>query len=152
DRLRGRFKNAGEQALADYELLELLLFRMIPRRDTKLLAKQLLTRFGSIGGVLGASPKLLQEVNGIGENVAIDLKVIAAIAQRSLKTEIQQRHLLSSWTAVIDYCHSVMAYESREQFRILFLDKKNMLIADEIQGVGTVDHTPVYPREVVRRA
>lgn len=152
DRLRDRFKNGGDQALADYELLEILLFRSIPRRDTKPLAKDLLRRFGSIGAILGASPKLLQEVSGVSENLATDLKVVAAISQPSLKAEIQNRQLLSSWSAVIDYCHSVMAHEDREQFRILFLDKRNMLIADEVQGVGTVDHTPVYPREIVRRA
>lgn len=152
DRLRNRFKQSGDQALADYELLELLLFRFIPRRDTKPLAKKLLARFGSIGGVLGAPTKLLQEVSGIGETVAVDLKVIAAISQRSLKTDIQNKQLLGSWSAVIEYCHAVMAHETREQFRILFLDKKNMLIADEIQGIGTVDHTPVYPREVVKRS
>jgi DNA repair protein RadC len=152
DRLRDRFKNSGDQALADYELLEILLFRSIPRRDTKPLAKELLRRFGSIGAILGASPKLLQEVSGVSENLATDLKVVAAISQRSLKTQIQNRQLLSSWSAVIDYCHAVMAHEDREQFRILFLDKRNMLIADEVQGIGTVDHTPVYPREIVRRA
>jgi DNA repair protein RadC len=152
DRLRDRFKNVGDQALADYELLEILLFRSIPRRDTKPLAKELLRRFGSIGAILGASPKLLQEVSGVSEKLATDLKVVAAISQRSLKAEIQNRQLLSSWSAVIDYCHAVMAHEDREQFRILFLDKRNMLIADEVQGVGTVDHTPVYPREIVRRA
>jgi DNA repair protein RadC len=152
DRLRERFKNGGDQALADYELLEILLFRSIPRRDTKPLAKELLRRFGSIGAILGASPKLLQEVSGVSENLATDLKVVAAISQRSLKSKIQNRQLLSSWSAVIDYCHAVMAHEDREQFRILFLDKRNMLIADEVQGIGTVDHTPVYPREIVRRA
>lgn len=152
DRLRERFKMGGEHAFADYELLELILFRLIPRKDTKAIAKALLQRFGSIGGVLGASSNLLQEVSGIGDTVALELKVIAAISQRALKTEIQNKQLLSSWSSVIDYCHATMAHESREQFRILFLDTKNMLIADEVQGVGTVDHTPVYPREIMRRA
>lgn len=152
DRLRDRFKLSGESAFADYELLELLLFRLIPRKDTKSIAKALLQRFGSVGGVLGAPSKLLQEVSGIGETVAFEIKVIAAVSQRALKSDLNNRTLLSSWSSVIDYCHAAMAHESREQFRVLFLDKKNMLIADEIQGVGTVDHTPVYPREVVKRA
>ncbi|WP_206109948.1 RadC family protein [Peteryoungia ipomoeae] len=152
DRLRARFKESGDSALADYEILELLLFRLIPRRDTKPVAKALLARFGSLAGVLGAPANLLQEVNGIGETVALDLKLVANIAQRMLKSELREKHVLSSWSSVIDYCHAAMAYETTEQFRILFLDKRNTLIADEVQGRGTVDHTPVYPREVVKRA
>ena len=152
DRLRARFSASGDGALADYEILELLLFRLIPRRDTKPVAKALLERFGTLSGVLGATPALLQEVNGIGEVVAMDLKLIAAVAQRSLKSEIRNKTVLGSWSSVIQYCHAVMAHEPREQFRFLFLDKRNTLIADEVQGLGTVDHTPVYPREVVRRA
>lgn len=152
DRLRARFKENGDSALADYEILELLLFRLIPRRDTKPVAKALLARFGSLAGVLGAPASLLQEVKGIGETVALDLKLVANVAQRMLKSELRQKHVLSSWSSVIDYCHAAMAYETTEQFRILFLDKRNTLIADEIQGRGTVDHTPVYPREVVKRA
>ncbi|HLP68548.1 MAG TPA: DNA repair protein RadC [Rhizobium sp.] len=152
DRLRTRFRESGEAALADYELLELLLFRLIPRRDTKPIAKALISRFGTLAGVLGAPPALLQEVKGIGETVALDLKLIATTAQRMLKSELKERHVLSSWSSVIDYCHAAMAYETTEQFRILFLDKRNALIADEVQGRGTIDHTPVYPREVVKRA
>ena len=152
DRLRARFMDAGPEALADYELLELLLFRSIPRRDTKPLAKALIARFGSFGAVLGADPKRLMEVPGVKEAVASDLKTVAAAAQRMLKGEIASREVLSSWNAVLDYCKAAMAYETREQFRILFLDKKNTLIADEVQQTGTVDHTPVYPREVVKRA
>lgn len=133
-------------------MLELLLFRLIPRRDTKPVAKALLQRFGSISEILGAPDELLREVPGIGETVAGDLKVIAAITHRMLKTDIVDRPVLASWSAVIEYCKSAMAFERREQFRILFLDKKNRLIADEVQQTGTVDHTPVYPREVVRRA
>ncbi len=152
DRLRTRFRDAGEAALADYEILELLLFRLIPRRDTKPVAKALLDRFGTLSGVFGATPALLQEVKGIGEAVALDLKLISAVAQRSLKSEIRNKTVLASWSSVIQYCHAAMAHEPREQFRILFLDKRNALIADEVQGRGTVDHTPVYPREVVRRA
>lgn len=152
DRLRARFRDGGDTALADYEILELLLFRLIPRRDTKPIAKALLSRFGTLAGVLGAPPALLQEVKGVGETVALDLKLIATVAQRMLKSELRDKHVLSSWSSVIDYCHAAMAYETTEQFRILFLDKRNALIADEVQGRGTVDHTPVYPREVVKRA
>lgn len=152
ERLRERFRDHGEASLADYELLELFLFRLLPRRDTKPLAKALLDRFGTLGGVFGASPALLQEVEGIGETVAFELKLFAALSHRTLKREIRGKQVLSSWAALIDYCHAVMAYEPVEQFRILFLDKRNALIADEVQGRGTVDHTPVYPREVVKRA
>lgn len=152
DRLRKRFQTGGEKALEDYELLELILFRLIPRRDTKPIAKELLTKFGTLSEVFGAPTKRLQEVKGIGENVALDLKLIATISQRTLKSEIRNKHVLGSWSSLIDYCHSAMAHEKREQFRILFLDKKNVLIADEVQQTGTIDHTPVYPREVVKRA
>ena len=152
DRLRQRFKTKGSEALEDYELLELQLFRLIPRRDTKPIAKALLEKFGSLAQVFGAPAARLQEVKGIGESVAHDLKLVSHISQRMLKSELRDKQLLSSWTAVIDYCHSAMAFEEREQFRILFLDKKNVLIADEVQQTGTVDHTPVYPREVVKRA
>ncbi len=152
DRLRERFATAGHEALPDYELLELLLFRLIPRADTKPVAKALLARFGTLAQVLGAPEHLLREVKGVGPAVALDLKVIAAAAQRMLRSEIKGRQTLSSWMQVIDYCRAAMAFEEREQFRILFLDKKNALIADEVQQTGTVDHTPVYPREVVRRA
>jgi len=152
ERLRGKFREHGDTALADYELLELILFRLIPRRDTKPIAKALIERFGTLGGVFGAPLHLLQEVKGIGEAVATDLKLISAVAHRSLKSEIRGRQVLASWSSVIDYCHQAMAYETNEQFRILFLDKRNQLIADEVQQRGTVDHTPVYPREVVKRA
>lgn len=152
ERLRNRFRESGDAALADYELLELLLFRLIPRRDTKPIAKALIERFKTLGGVLGAPINLLQEVNGIGEAVALDLKLAAALSRRMLKSEIKGKTVLGSWSSVIEYCHSAMAHETREQFRILFLDKRNTLIADEVQGHGTVDHTPVYPREVVKRA
>lgn len=152
DRLRERFSSAGHTALPDYELLELLLFRLIPRADTKPVAKALLARFGTLAEVLGAPESLLQEVRGIGPAVALDLKVIAAAAHRMLRSDLKARQVLSSWMQVIDYCRAAMAFEEREQFRILFLDKKNALIADEVQQTGTVDHTPVYPREVVKRA
>jgi DNA repair protein RadC len=152
DRLRQRFRESGDRALADYELLELILFRLIPRRDTKPIAKALLARFGSLPEVFGAPVHLLTEVTGVGESVASDLKLVAAIAHRMLKGELKGRQVLGSWSSVIEYCRAAMAFEAREQFRILFLDKKNALIADEVQQTGTVDHTPVYPREVVKRA
>ncbi|MGY6709852.1 MAG: RadC family protein [Rhizobiaceae bacterium] len=152
ERLRERFRENGADALADYELLELMLFRAIPRADTKGPAKALLKRFGSFAEVLGAPEHLLREVDGIGAAAATDIKLVAAAASRMLKGEIAIRPLLSSWQQVLEYCRAAMAFETREQFRILFLDKKNVLIADEVQQSGTVDHTPVYPREVVRRA
>lgn len=152
ERLRERFREAGAAALADYELLELLLFRSIPRADTKATAKALLKRFGSFPEVLGAPEHLLREVEGVGETVALDIKAIAEAARRMTRGEVAKRQVLGSWMQVIDYCRAAMAFEPREQFRILFLDKKNALIADEVQQSGTVDHTPVYPREVVRRA
>jgi DNA repair protein RadC len=153
ERLRERFSaSVSGDALADYELLELLLFRLIPRADTKPAAKALLARFGSLSEVLGAPVARLQEVKGVGAAVALDLKIVAAAAKRMARGEIKGRELLSSWEQVLDYCRAAMAFEEREQFRILFLDKKNALIADEVQQTGTVDHTPVYPREVIRRA
>lgn len=152
DRLRQRYKKSGSEALEDYELLELILFRLIPRRDTKPIAKSLLETFGSLAEVFGASTNRLQEVKGIGEAVAQDIKLIATISQRTLKSELRDKQILASWSSLIDYCHSAMAFEEKEQFRILFLDKKNALIADEVQQTGTIDHTPVYPREVVKRA
>lgn len=152
DRLRERFVAGGADAMPDYELLELLLFRLIPRSDTKPVAKALLTRFGTLAEVLGAPAELLREVKGVGPSVALDLKIVAATAQRMARSEVRGREVLSSWNNVLDYCRAAMAFEAREQFRILFLDKKNGLIADEVQQTGTVDHTPVYPREVIKRA
>lgn len=152
DRLRDRFEEAGATALADYELLELVLFRSIPRRDVKPIAKALLQRFGTLEDVLNAPTHLLQEVDGMGRSSALDLRIIAALLQRAIRSGLRSREVLSSWSAVIDYCYAAMAHETREQFRVLFLDKKNALIADEVQQTGTVDHTPVYPREIIRRA
>ncbi len=151
-RLRQRFREAGASALSDYELLELLLFRSIPRADTKGTAKTLLKRFGSFAEVLGAPAALLREVPGVGDHVALDIKTVAAAASRMARGEIAGRQVLGSWSQVLDYCRTAMAFEPREQFRVLFLDKRNTLILDELQQSGTVDHTPVYPREVVRRA
>jgi DNA repair protein RadC len=152
DRLRARFAEAGGDGLPDYELLELVLFRSIPRRDVKPLAKELIRRFGTFAEVLSAPAHRLAEVEGVGEGVVLDLKLVEASARRIAKGAVARRPVLSSWTAVIDYCRTAMAFAEREQFRLLFLDKRNALIADEVQGSGTVDHTPVYPREVVRRA
>ncbi len=152
DRLRSRFRKGGADALPDYELLELLLFRAIPRRDTKALAKLLLARFGSFAEVISAPEPRLLEVEGVGEAVVTELKVVRAAAMRLLRSEMVQKPVLSSWSQVIAYVTAAQAYESIEQFRILFLDKRNQLIADEVQGKGTVDHTPVYVREVVKRA
>jgi DNA repair protein RadC len=152
DRLRARFMEAGSEALADYEMLELVLFRAIPVRDVKPLAKELLARFGSFAEVISAPPERLKEVEGIGDSVATDIKIIAAAAQRLAKGHVKKRPVLSSWASVLDYCRAAQAFAEKEQFRILFLDKRNQLIADEVQQEGTVDHTPVYPREVVKRA
>ena len=152
ERLRRRFRDGGAEALPDYELLELVLFRPIPRLDVKPLAKALIARFGSFTEVLAATPERLREVPGVGDAVVTELKIVHAAGLRLIKGEISQRALLSSWSAGLDYCRAAMAFAEREQFRILFLDKKNGLIADEVQGIGTVDHTPVYPREVMKRA
>jgi DNA repair protein RadC len=151
-RLKDRFMRAGREALQDYELLELILFRSIPRRDVKPLAKKLIAEFGSVAEVLGAPLSRLRTTDGIGEATAIDLKLVEAAGRELAKGAVKKRTVLGSWTAVIDYCRASMAFETREVFRILFLDKRNALIADEIQQTGTVDHTPVYPREVVKRA
>ena len=152
DRLRARFRTAGAQALADYELLELVLFRAVPRRDVKPLAKALVDRFGSFAEVVAAPPALLAEVPGVKDAIITELKVVEAAAQRLARGQVKRRPALSSWSAVIDYCRTAMAYAEREQVRVLFLDKRNQLIADEVLQTGTVDHAPVYPREVVKRA
>src|SRR5580700_6781604 len=152
ERLRGRFREAGADALSDYELLELLLFRALPRRDVKPLAKMLLEKFGSFAEVIAAPEARLAEVKGLGDASVTELKVIQAAASRLLRGAVKKRPVLSSWSTVLDYCRTAQAFADREQFRVLFLDKRNQLIADETQQVGTVDHTPVYPREVVKRA
>ena len=152
ERLRARFRDAGADTLQDYELLELVLFQSLPRRDTKPIAKALLARFGSFSEVLAAPAERLREVDGIGDATVHQLKILLAAARRFARDPIRQTELLDSWSAVLDYCRAAMAFEPVEQFRILFLDRKNRLIADEVQQSGTVDHTPVYPREVVKRA
>ena len=152
DRLRQRFNTAGDAGVADYELLELLLFRALPRRDVKPLAKMLIARFGSFAETITARPERLREIAGLGEAAITELKIVEAAARRLVKGAVRIRPTLGSWTEVLDYCRASMAFAEQEEFRILFLDKRNMLINDEVQGRGTVDHTPVYPREVVRRA
>ena len=152
ERLRGRFREAGPEALSDYELLELLLFRAQPRRDVKPLAKTLLEKFGSFAEVISAPETRLAEVKGLGQAGIAELKIVQAAASRFLRGVVKKRPALSSSASVLDYCRSAQAFAEREEFRILFLDKRNNLIADEVQQTGTVDHTPVYPREVVKRA
>ena len=152
ERLKDRFATGGPDAMPDYELLEMVLFRAIRRADTKLLAKQLLARFGTFAEVLSAEPERLMEVKGVGEAVATELKIVHAAALRLMKGQVANRPLLATWNAILEYIRAAMAFNDIEQFRILFLDKKNQLIADEVQQEGTVDHTPVYPREVVKRA
>ena len=152
ERLRERFRNAGGEALPDYELLELVLFRAVARADVKPLAKRLIERFGSFAEVIAASPARLAEVKGVGDAIVTELKLIGAAVERVTRGQMRARPVLSSWSAVIAHCRASMAFVDHEQFRILFLDKRNQLIIDEVQQRGTVDHTPVYPREVVKRA
>ena len=152
ERLRERFRGAGPDALSDYALLEMVLFAAQPRRDMKPIAKQLLKTFGSFAEVIHAPEPRLREIKGVGDASIDQIKLIAAASQRIAKGELQQRKALSSWQDVIDYCRTSMAFADKEQFRLLFLDKRNHLIADEVQQTGTVDHTPVYPREVIKRA
>lgn len=150
-RLRERFlKSSGD--LADYELIELLLFSAMPRRDVKPIAKDLLVRFGSFAGVLHADEKALSEINGIGRTASVSLLAVREASLRLLQLEVMEQPILSNWQSLMDYCRVAMGHNKIEQFRILFLNRKNMLIADELQQQGTVDHTPVYPREVIKRA
>ena len=152
ERLRERFRSAGGEALPDYELLELVLFRAVARADVKPLAKSLIGRFGSFAEVIAASPARLREVKGVGDAIVTELKLIGASVERVTRGQMRARPVLSSWSTVIAHCRASMAFVDHEQFRILFLDKRNQLIVDEVQQRGTVDHTPVYPREVVKRA
>ena len=152
ERLRNRFLEAGADALSDYELIELLLFRAQPRGDLKPLAKKLLEKFGSFSEVVAAPEARLAEVKGLGAASIAELKIVQAAASRFLRGAVRKQPVLSSWSAVLDYCRTAQAFADREEFRVLFLDKRNPLIADEVQQTGTVDHTPVYPREVVKRA
>jgi len=152
ERLRARFVKAGVDGVQDYELLELVLFRAIPRKDVKPLAKTLLARFGSFADVLAAPRERLKEIAGISDTVVTEMKVVQAAAVKFAQDNVLQRTVLSSWSDLLSYCRAATAYEKVEQFRILFLDNKNILIADEKQQTGTINHTPVYPREVVKRA
>lgn len=152
ERLRDRFAKGGADAMPDYELLELVLFRAVARQDTKPLAKALIAKFGTFGDVLAAPAARLKEVKGVGDKVAFELKLIQAASVRMARNTVLSKPALTSWSALIEYCTAAMAYDDREQFRLLFLDRKNVLIADEVQQRGTVDHTPVYPREVIKRA
>lgn len=151
-RLRAKFETAGDGALADYEILELLLFRVIPRKDTKPVAKTLLHRFGDLAGVLAAPRQRLAEVEGVGPAVALELKIVQAAMERATKAELARKPVIGSWSQLVSYCKLSMANAPREQFRVLFLDTKNQLLADEVLNEGTVNHAPVYPREVARRA
>jgi DNA repair protein RadC len=151
ERLRDRFLTGGSDALADYELLELVLFRAIPRRDVKPLAKDLIKTFGSFAEVVSAPAERLKQT-GLGDAAIAELKIVAAAAHEFARGQVGNRPMLSSWSSVLDYCRTTMAFADKEQLRVLFLDKRNRLIADELQQEGTVDHTPVYPREVVKRA
>ncbi len=151
-RLRERLLQAGSEAVADYELIELVLFRAIPRRDVNPLAKALVARFGSFAEAIAAEPARLAEVEGMSQGAIAEFKIVEAGAKRFAKGVARKRLPVGSFSAVVDYCRTAMAFDAREEFRVLFLDRKNGLIADESQGVGTVDQTPVYPREVVRRA
>lgn len=151
-RLRQRFVATGGDGMPDYEILELLLSQAIPRTDVKPVAKALLTRFGSMGEVMSASLADLQEVKGVGEAAAVALKVVQAAGLRLAHQHVLNKNVIGSWDSLIDYCKAAMGYEKIEQLRVLFLDRKNILIADEVQQRGTVDHTPLYPRQVLKRA
>lgn len=150
-RLRDRFLQGGAAAMPDYELLELLLFRAIPRQDVKPLARRLLEAFGALSSVIAATPAQLARIEGVGEAVVLELKLAEALAARLARARVLDRPVISSWDALLDYCHTALSHRETECFRVLFLDRKNRLIADEELGRGTVDHVPVYPREVLRR-
>ena len=152
ERLRARFREAGPDAVADYELLELVLFRAIPQRDVKPLAKALIETFGSFAETISAPETRLKEIKGLGDAAITELKIVQPAASPLARGQVRACNVLASWSSVLDYCRTEMAFAEKEQFRILFLDKRNQLIIDEVQQTGTVDHTPVYPREVVKRA
>lgn len=152
DRLRARFLKSGADALADYELLELILFMAIPQRDVKPLAKELLLRFGGFAELFSAPPEEIMKTRGVSENTATALKAIQAAAFAFLRQDVMKRPILNSMTRLNDYLRATLGHAREEHFRILFLNRKNELIADEIQQKGTVDHTPAYPREVMKRA
>ncbi|MBD3679482.1 MAG: DNA repair protein RadC [Rhodobacteraceae bacterium] len=151
-RLRERFLTGGAAAMPDYEILELVLFRAIPRQDVKPLARRLLETFGDFSHVISAPVERLKQVSGVGEAVIVELKIVEAAAHRLARSRVLRRPVISGWDVLLDYCRTAMAHRETEQFRVLYLDRKNVLIADEEQARGTVDHVPVYPREVVKRA
>lgn len=151
-RLRARFMAGGADAVPEYELLELVLFRAIPRRDVKPLARALMDRFGDFNRVISASEARLRDISGVGDAVITEIKIIEAAAHRMARSRVLQTQVLASWDALLDYCHTTMAHRETEEFRVLYLDRKNVLIGDEEQAKGTVDHVPVYPREVAKRA
>ncbi|MDE8348000.1 MAG: DNA repair protein RadC [Acidocella sp.] len=152
ERLRSRLLTAGPDSLADHEMIEMVLFLAIPRRDTKQLARNLIAKFGSFASVISASVPDLLAIDGLGEAGAAALKIVQAGSQRLARAEVLYRPVLSNWDRLMEYLQAVLAREKIEQFRILFLDNRNRLLADQAQAKGTVNHTPVYPREVVRRA
>jgi DNA repair protein RadC len=152
DRLRQRFTDGGADAVPDYELLEMVLYGVILRGDTKPLAKRLIARFGDLNHVLAAPAARLREVEGVGDKVVFQIKLMQAVGHRMARAKVIRKPILSSWDALLDYCQTAMAHRDIEQFRVLYLNRKNVLIADEAQGEGTVDHVPVYPREIVKRA
>ena len=152
ERLRKRFLAGGAEALPEYELLELVLFNAIPRIDVKPLAKRLLEIFGDFNGVVAAPQQRLLSVPGVTEKVHVQFRLAEAVAARMARAKVLNREVISSWSDLMSYCKTVMAHRDTEQVRVLFLDRKNVLIADEAQGKGTVDHVPVYPREVAKRA
>ena len=151
-RLKDRFLTTGGDRLADYELMELVLFQALPRRDVKPLAKDLLDRFGSFAGVATAEASLIRQVPGAGDAVVVALKTVATAAERLARDELASAPVLANWDKLLKYCRTAMSREGREQFRVLYLNRKNVLIKDEVQWRGTIDHTPLYPREVVKRA
>lgn len=151
-RLKDRFLKSGAEAMQDYELLEVLLFLAVPRRDVKPLAKDLIAKFGSFSEVISAEPARLREVKGLGENAIIAFRLVREGAIKLSRDKIMGQPVIGSWQALLDYCKMALSYQKKEQFRILYLNRKNILIADELQQEGTIDHTPVYPREVIKRA
>lgn len=152
ERLRNRLIHSAQGSLPDYEILEMLLFSSNPRGDTKPLAKELIATFGSLGKVFSADPDTLKKTKGIGEAAIASLRIVQECVERILKEDVVDKPILQHWKALLDYCRASMGNLTIEQFRILYLNKKNMLIADEVQGVGTIDHTPIYPREIIKRA
>lgn len=150
-RLRDRFLKGDEKGMPDYELLELILFGVIPRGDTKPLAKKLLKACGGFSGLLQADEEKLKAIPGVGEATIVALKAVHEAACRLLREETNTQPVLNSWKSIINYCHARMSHLSIEQFRLLFLDQKNKIIADEVQQQGTINRTPVFPREIVKR-